>query len=678
MTPSGGRISLGFDDARTMKALITRLLLAMLALPVSAQALDSALPSAELFYKPPAIEQMQLSPSGRWLAMSTGLAGGRIGLVVFDLRQWRALDMAAHYNDADIEDFAWVNDDVLVYQLTDRERGGGDQRMASGLFSVRRDGTVPRTLVKLTRAYVSNEPSIGRQPLEYNHELLLVPGVGDEVIVGEIAWDANGDFRHVAPKRLNAVTGSVVSLAAGMPDNVWRWIFDAGGEPRVAVSRHAGREIIYWRGAGATDWRKLAEYDTFKAPWRPRFVDHAGELLVTVPSGKDGTTELKRFDFATGKPEADAMVSTPGFDFSGELVTDGPGGKTLGVRVLTDAETTVWSDQRLAALQQQADHRLPGHVNRLDCRRCEQDDMTVLVRSWSDTDPGQVWVYFAKTQAWRKVGDMRPGIDPQRMGRTDFHRIRARDGLQIPVWVTHPAGAGKAALPAVVLVHGGPWVRGWYWRWNADAQFLASRGYVVIEPEFRGSTGYGTTLFNAGIRQWGRAMQDDLADSLAWAVAQGWVDAKRVCIAGASYGGYATLMGLIRHPDLYRCGIAWAAVTDPRLMFKWRRQSDQSAETRDFSYPRLIGDPVADAQMLDSVSPVLQAGRIKAPVLLAFGGSDRRVPLIHGTTMLDALIAAGNPPDWVLYPDEGHGWYKLRTRLDFAQRMQTFLATHLK
>ena len=199
----------------------------------------------------------------------------------------------------------------------------------------------------------------------------------------------------------------------------------------------------------------------------------------------------------------------------------------------------------------------------------------------------------------------------------------------------------------------------------------------MIEPEFRGSNGYGQALFRAGWKQWGGAMQDALADALKWAVGQGWVDGARVCIAGASYGGYATLLGLVRHPDLYRCGIAWAAVTDPRLLYSsdW---NDTSDEAKQFGLPAMLGDPVSDAAMLAAASPLAQAERIKAPLLLAFGGEDRRVPLEHGTRMRDALTAAGHPPEWVLYPDEGHGWLKLENRYDFARRMEAFLDRNLK
>jgi len=173
-------------------------------------------------------------------------------------------------------------------------------------------------------------------------------------------------------------------------------------------------------------------------------------------------------------------------------------------------------------------------------------------------------------------------------------------------------------------------------------------------------------------------MQDDVADALDWAVAQGWVDAKRVCIAGASYGGYATLMGLVRNPELYRCGVAWVAVTDPQLLFEGFWRNEMSEEARMYSIPVLIGDPKADAAALAAASAVGQAARIKAPLLLAFGGLDRRVSLEHGTRMRTALRAAGQEPEWIVYADEGHGWQKEANRIDFARRMEAFLAKYLK
>jgi dipeptidyl aminopeptidase/acylaminoacyl peptidase len=653
----------------------------------AAQANRTALPGPEVFYRQPDIETVALSPSGRWLAMTTGIGGARVGLAVFDLQSWKVHALAARFVNADISDAYWVNDESLIFSIEDRTRGGSNQRFWPGLYSVSRNGGAPRLLVDISGDIVVERRGPGREPLSVNHALLHVPRVAQpdrasSVIVGEARFTGSGEFSHVNAKWLNTQTGMTSNLSYGVPDAVQGWMFDADSQPRLLTARPKGRVQYYWReGSDVANpsWKLLGDYPRFELPYQPRFIGNEGDLYVSAPSGKEGESQLHRFDFATGKPHPEPLVSTPGFDFNGRIVSETPGSKTLGVRVETDAETTVWFDARLKALQAQADARWPGTTNRLDCRRCEEPDMTVVMQSWSDRDPGQVWVYRAADTTWRKVGDKRQDIQPAAMATTDFTRIRARDGLEFPVWLTVPAGAkAGTARPAVVLVHGGPWVRGRHWRWSSDAQFLASRGYVVIEPEFRGSTGYGQKLYRAGWRQFGQAMQDDVADALAWAVKEGWVDKNKVCIAGASYGGYATLMGLAKHPELYRCGVAWVALTDPLLMYSWRFGTDQSDEVREVSYPTLIGDPVKDLAMIEAHSPVKQAARIRAPVMMAFGTLDRRVLLEHGKRMRGALTDAGNPPLYVEYPDEGHGWFNLETRLDFARRMEAFLAQHLK
>jgi dipeptidyl aminopeptidase/acylaminoacyl peptidase len=219
-------------------------------------------------------------------------------------------------------------------------------------------------------------------------------------------------------------------------------------------------------------------------------------------------------------------------------------------------------------------------------------------------------------------------------------------------------------------------VRGTSWSWNAEVQFLASRGYAVLQPEFRGSTGFGASHHEAGWKQWGRAMQDDLADGARWAIAQGIADPKRIAIAGASYGGYAALMGLVRDPDLYACAINWVGVTDLDLLFSatW---SDFSPSFRRHGLPRLVGDRRADAAMLREHSPIHRAAEIKKPVLMAYGRKDRRVPIEHGERMRDALRRHNPNVEWVLYDEEGHGWHKRETNIDFWTRVEKFLARHL-
>lgn len=258
-------------------------------------------------------------------------------------------------------------------------------------------------------------------------------------------------------------------------------------------------------------------------------------------------------------------------------------------------------------------------------------------------------------------------------------RIKARDGFEFPVLVTRPQGKGP--WPSVVLVHGGPFVRAEYWGFSADSQFLASRGYLVIQPEVRGSTGYGDRLFRAGWKQWGLGMQDDVTDATRWALAQGLADPKRIAIAiaGASYGGYAAMMGLLKEPGLYKAGINWVGVTDIGLMYELGWSDFMGSKWMRYGMPRMVGDLENDRAQLVATSPLQQAACIKQPVLMAYGEEDYRVSLQHGTRMRGALNEAGNKQvEWIQYEGEGNGWMLEENNVDFWTCVEKFLARHLK
>jgi len=213
-----------------------------------------------------------------------------------------------------------------------------------------------------------------------------------------------------------------------------------------------------------------------------------------------------------------------------------------------------------------------------------------------------------------------------------------------------------------------------------EAQFLASRGYAVLEPEPRASDGFGKKHMQAGFKQWGRAMQDDITDGVLHLVKEGIVDKGRVCLYGASYGGYATLQGLVKEPDLFKCGIAFVAVSD-LVELLTSNESDTNMMTKiDFSISQYkqLGDPRADREMLVANSPVHHAKRIKAPLILAMGQIDQRVPLVHGRSMRSALEEAKVPHEYIVYDSEGHGWNKDENVFDWYKRVEKFLAQHLK
>ena len=526
--------------------------------------------------------------------------------------------------------------------------------------------------------------STNDRTLDWNHKLLTVPiaqdGVGsEEVVIGSLSFGSN-ELKSVTPLWLNVRNGRTRSMPLDAPANATGWMFDSKGQARVAITSTKGRTAIYWHSLSEGKWNQIAESDFLNPPFSPSAVDDAGNLYVTSKDGPEGYSVLSRFDFDKGAPQKPSLVTAPGFDFRGALVMDRAGARALGVRIDTDAESTVWFDEGMKQTQAVVDSLLPGRVNRLSCSRCGASDMVVLIRSFSDRDPGRLILYEVGAKRLRAISNVLDNIDSQHMSTVAMHRIQARDGRDLPVWLTQPPGfkPGKPA-PAVVLVHGGPWLRIGQWRWQPMEQFLASRGYLVISPEFRGSTGYGDAHYRAGWKQWGQAMQDDVADALLWAQKQG-LASEKACIAGASYGGYSTLMGLVRHPTLYRCGVAWAAVTDPGLLLKgaWWINDDVSESGRNFALPELVGDVEKDAAMLQANSPLVQAKKIQAPLLLAFGESDYRVPLAHGERLQAALIDAGKPPEWVTYPNEGHSWRQVSTQVDFARRMEKFLGKYLK
>ncbi|WP_156392184.1 MULTISPECIES: prolyl oligopeptidase family serine peptidase [unclassified Roseateles] len=663
--------------------MFTRLRAAALALAcLGTQHAQAAPPPAEVFFKDPDIGEAVLSPSGRRLAITSAKGTPRAALVVYDLAPGGRGLRAAQFPEADVVNVHWVNDERLVFGVTDFSAGSGRPAGAPGLFTVKTDGSPMRQLVRRQWKPAINDGRDDRM-LDWNHRLVAVPPsrpgkVNEEVLLVEFSSGGN----HVeTPVWLNAVNNTTRSVDYKEPLHTVGWMADSLGEPRIAFTQHKDRRAAYWQPPGSRTWTQLYESDLLGLPYRIEAVDDTGALFVSRFEGAQRQRALARYDFASGAPEAKPLVAVPGFDFAGDLVTNETG-RTVGVRVVADGETTIWFDAAMKAFQERTDSLFAGRINRIDCRRCGAPDMVALVRSYSDRDPGRLYLFQGKPpegeKSWRLFRAVREDIKPDQMATMELQRIKARDGLDLPVWVTrHPDAKGP--LPAVVLVHGGPWVRGSEWRWDAEAQFLASRGYVVIAPEFRGSAGYGSVHLEAGFRQWGQAMQDDVADALRWAQKEG-IASDKACIAGASYGGYSTLMGLVRDPALYRCGVAWLAVTDLDLLVQgsWWVDDDLDNDYRKYQMPERVGDAVKDAAMLAANSPVRQAARIKAPVLLAFGEQDQRVPLAHGKRMREALRAAGNDPVWVTYSGEAHGFGVVKNQVDFAERMAAFLAKHLQ
>src|SRR5512137_794884 len=249
-------------------------------------------------------------------------------------------------------------------------------------------------------------------------------------------------------------------------------------------------------------------------------------------------------------------------------------------------------------------------------------------------------------------------------------QIPARDGLTLNGYLTLPPGKAFKDLPMVLFVHGGPWARD-RWGFNPYAQWLSNRGYAVLEVNFRGSTGYGKKFLNAGNKQWGKTMQDDLTDAVGWAVKQGWVDPRRVAVMGGSYGGYATLAGLAFTPDVYRCGVD---IVGPSNLFTLLATIPPYWAPMLAQFHQRVGDPKADEALLRAASPLFSAERIRAPLLIGQGANDPRVKQAESEQIVAAIEKNGGGVIYVVYPDEGHGFARPENRIDFNARAEAFLA----
>ena len=631
----------------------------------------AAPPPIASFFANSSFGDAKLSPDARYLAVRAGAPGKRDFLVVVTLAD-NSAKVVASYDEADIGEFRWISNERLVFNTRDKGVGLGNTEYAPGLYAVNRDGSKFVELVDRTGRNAGT--TRGRKVLPAYTYLLPQPGAQDSdyIYVASANVDMGGELRSFDLLRLNTLTGHTQTVPR--PGNVRSWMLDHQGEPRLATTIEDGTVTLHYREPAGGTWRVLSSYQSYGDGGKallPVGFTADGKLYALARSGGRDTTAVHVFDPATGKFDPQPVLVTAGFDFEGQLV--GNRDKVLGVLFRTDALSNEWFDPGMKAVQEAVDKLLPATVNLLSVP-AQGDSPWVLVRSYSDVAPGTYWLYNRRTKAVSKIADVRPAIQPAQMGRQQFVRYKARDGLEIPALLTLPAG-GKKNLPMVVLVHGGPYVRGNAWGWNAESQFLASRGYAVLEPEFRGSAGFGTKHLRAGFKQWGLAMQDDLADGVRWAVGQGIADGTRVCIAGASYGGYAALMGLVRHPDLYKCGVNVVGVTDINLLYDggWTFTNDTSDEYKSYGMPRMIGDRIKDAAQLKATSPIEQAARITQPVLLAYGGVDRRVPINHGTKFRDAVMKTNKNVEWIEYPEEGHGWSLEKNNLDFWSRVERFL-----
>ncbi|MEP7300636.1 MAG: S9 family peptidase [Caldimonas sp.] len=645
--------------------------LSALGPPVAhAQAVDQI--PVESLFKKAAYGGAVLSPNERYLAAITTV-NARRNVVIIDLEK-RAASVLTSYDARDVERVFWANDERLLYTTGDLQ--GVEFRGDGGLFSVNRDGKNPKILVEPL-----NSNSAARFVYRVTTVLARIKGNSEEVLVS--ANDRSADSQDVY--RMNAYSGRKTLVSVRSPGRVIRWVLDVNNEPAAALSMDAEKKRWWFSVRSATDgaWVTAAQWtESLRDVVIPVAFDPAdpGKLYVASNQGRD-TLALYRFDLASRKVEnlvyADDRFDIGSFYLVGDSLGEGgqllfggsdeEPGKLLGIRYFADRPKTVWFDRDAEALQKAVDSALPGTYNRFNLSQKRP-----VVQVSSDTNPGEYFLFDKTTRTLEETGmRTRPWIDPKKMAPMRYVTWKSTDGLDIGGYLTLPLGyhAGSP-VPLVLHPHGGPWAKD-NWRFDPEVQFMANRGFAVLQPNFRGSTGYGAKHLRSSYKEWGGTMIDDMLTGVDWAIKEGYADPNRIGVYGASYGGYATLMAMVKRPGMFKWGVNYVGVTD---MFV--HQDTQPAQRYgDFGElaKALNGDQRADSAIFEAQSPTRQVQRIAAPVFHAYGGEDRNVDVENGKVIRAAFQKAGKAQEWMLVPEEAHGFRADKNVFEFYNRFDKFI-----
>jgi len=631
---------------------------------IGAGAADKPMP-VEDFFRLPRYAAMAISPDGRHIAALSPVNGHQ-NLVVLDLPPKEARPVTG-FNDKDVVWFRWLNSKRLVLETGNLATRSFDYR-GGALYGVDLDAADAR---KLTEGW--GDENLGGAVSWVGHGLRIVrflPGEGDDFIAQELTFDRFGP--HMGELvRLNSRTGRRTDIGMGKPDSAQEesWVVDDRGVARVMRATGKGRTRIYYRAGEDAPWRKLDEFASTDPGWSPLAMAEDDKTLYASAYRGEDKAAIVRYD-PEKRAFGEVVARHPRVDLS-NLVRDE--GRVVGVLYDADRIGVAMFDGELARIQKTVDEAFPDAVNILSWSR---DRSMALVTSFSDVSPGTYYLLDVKKGRMQYLADRAPWIHPKEMSPMKPVRYAARDGLEIPAYLTVPRGAG-GNLPLIVDVHGGPWVEGNSWWFDPEAQFFASRGYAVLQPNFRGTTRYGWKHLHSSYGQWGLAMQDDVTDGVKWAIEQGIADPKRVCIYGASYGGYAVMMGLAKTPELYRCGVDYVGVTDIPLFLTMTWSDYALSDFVDYDAKTMVGDPDRDAKRLAETSPVNLASRIRAPVLMAYGASDVRVPIEHGTRMKAPLDKAGVKHQWMVMDGEAHGFRDPANQKAYYEAVEKFFAENL-
>ncbi|HEX3914101.1 MAG TPA: S9 family peptidase [Steroidobacteraceae bacterium] len=458
-----------------------------------------------------------------------------------------------------------------------------------------------------------------------------------------------------------------LTLVAENPGNVTSWVTDHSGCIRLALVTDGVNASILHRPDDDTPFTTVITTN-FKEQITPLFFDFDNKLLFASSNINRDKEAIVRIDPATAK-EASVIFQHPDVDATG-LAWSRKRKVYTAAQFVTSKLERKFFDAEMEAIFADLQRQLPGYE--IDLQAHNRDETIFIAAAWNDRTQGIRYLYDATSRTLTKLAEIAPWLREGDLAQMQPITYQARDGLTIHGYLTLPQGGGEN-LPLIINPHGGPWVRE-VWGYNPEVQFLASRGYAVLQINFRGSTGYGRAFWEAGFKQWGRKMQDDVTDAVRYAIAQRIADPKRIGIYGASYGGYCVLAGLAFTPELYACGVDCVGVSNlftflTTIPAYWKPMLDMFYE--------MIGNPETDKELLAATSPAMHAENIRAPLLIAQGAQDPRVNISESDQMVAALKKHGIEVEYLVKENEGHGFANEENRFEFYEAMEKFLKKHL-
>jgi dipeptidyl aminopeptidase/acylaminoacyl peptidase len=628
--------------------------------PVPAKA--PAPPTIDQLFGLPNIRQPRLSPDGKRIAFLFPHEK-KLALGVFE-RATGESRLVLRGEDESLYAFFWKGNDRLVFEadVSGNESFfiGSTDLSGKKVLRLAESQRLQENLTGTAAAIVSELPA---DPARIVVTAFFADNVENAIFLGG----------SVVLARLNVQNRARTPvLEFKESDRHVRLVCDLTGALRVR-GRLEGKQVVWeHRADDGSTFKPIARhaYHGYREDWQPLAFAGDNTTLWLISRQAHDRGALHAYDTRTGQLGEPLFVPREG-ELLDELILSPDRRRLLGVVYETDRRHYHWFDAERGDLHRKLENTFAGSEVRITS---ESDDGTVkLIWVGHDREPGTYFILDEKAGSLALFRRSR-NVDPAQLLPRKPISYPARDGLTIHGYLTLPAGAEGRRVPLIINPHGGPFGIRESWGFDNEAQFLASRGYAVLQPNYRGSGGYGREFLNKGRQQWGRAMQDDLSDAVKWAVAQGIADPARVAIFGASYGGYATLAGLTLTPELYRCGINYVGASDLEITFK-NRGDDAWVRDDDFSYQREWVGPTADYRA--ATSPVNFVERIRVPTLHAYGEKDPRVKIDHWTRLEAQLKKLGLPYETISQKKQGHGFRDEKASTGFYGRLEQFLAAHL-